>query len=167
MADPFKERIEQIFAALDRYSYYELLNLTPQASPDEIRAAFHRAALSMHPDRFQQNPDSELRSKLYAIYKRVTEGYKVLGDSQDRREYDQGLARGELRLVRLEKKRSGPPRAPTIDHPQARKFFDLAVAAERRSDYKTARLNYKFAADLVGDHPAIQERLERLDREGK
>ena len=165
-ADPFKTRIEQIFADLDRYSYYELLNLTPQASPDEIRDAFHRMALSMHPDRFHTHPDPELRTKLYAIYKRITEGYKVLSESRDRREYDQGLARGELRLVRVERKKSGPSQ-PTVEDPQARRFFDLALAAERRNDLKTARLNYKFARDLVGDHPAILERLERLDREGK
>jgi DnaJ-class molecular chaperone len=167
-ADPFKARIDQIFADLNRYSYYELLNLTQQATPDEIRLAFHRMALSMHPDRFHAHPDPELRRKLYDIYKRITEGYKVLSDSQDRREYDQGLAQGQLRLVRVERKKSGPTRpAAAIDNPQARRFFDLAVAAERRNDLKTARLNYKFAADLAPDHPVIKESLERLDRKDK
>ena len=169
-ADAFKARIEQIFADLDRYSYYELLNLTPQASPDDIRAAFHRMAMTMHPDRFHTHPDTALREKLYTIYKRLTEGYKVLSDSQERREYDQGLAQGHLRLVRTERKKKAGPSistAPALDNPQARRFFDLALAAERRNDFKTARLNYKFARDLVGDHPAILERLERLDQEGK
>jgi curved DNA-binding protein CbpA len=168
-ADPYKTRIDQVYADLDRYTYYELLNLTPQAGPDDIRAAFHRAALSMHPDRFHNHPDASLREKLYVIYKRITEGYKVLSDSQDRREYDEGLARGQLRLVRVEKKKGGPPRpAAGIDNPAARRFFDLALAAERRNDFKTARLNYKFAADLLGgDHPAIAERLAHMDRDDK
>jgi curved DNA-binding protein CbpA len=169
-ADAFKVRIDQIYADLDRYNYYELLNLTPQASPDDIRAAFHRMAMTMHPDRYHTHPDGDLRTKLYAIYKRLTEGYKVLSDSQERREYDQGLTQGHLRLVRVEKKKKVGPSsstAPAIDHPGARRFFDLALAAERRNDFKTARLNYKFASDLAGEHPAILERLERLDREGK
>ncbi len=166
----FKARIDQIFADLERYSYYELLNLQAGAGPDEIRAAFHRMALSMHPDRYQASEDQELRTKLYAIYKRITEGYKVLTDSPLRREYDDGLARGQLRLVRTERKTTGPrpaAAAASFENPQAKKFFDLAVAAERRGDFKTARLNYKFATDLCGEHPAIKERIEKLDREGK
>jgi DnaJ-class molecular chaperone len=165
----FRARIEQIFADLDRYTYYELLNLQPGADADEIRAAFHRMALSMHPDRFQTHPDTDLRSKLYAVYKRLTEGYKVLLDSTLRREYDQALAAGgEVRLVKSERKTTGPrPVASGIEHPQAKKFYDLALACERRNDFKSARLNYKFARDLAGDHPAILERLAKLDREGK
>jgi len=164
----FKARIDQIFADLERYSYYELLNLQASAGPDEIRAAFHRMALSMHPDRYQESSDQDLRSKLYTIYKRITEGYKVLTESPLRKEYDEGLAQGQLRLVRTERKKSGPRQAQaSFDNLQAKKFFDLAVAAERRGDFKTARLNYKFATDLCGEHPAIKERLEKLDREGK
>ena len=53
-----------------------------------------------------------------------------------------------------------------IDHPAAKRFFQLAMAAERSVDLKAAKLNYKFARDLVGDHPAILERLKRLEGEG-
>lgn len=165
----FKARIDQIYTDLERYSYYELLNLAANAGPDEIRAAFHRMALSMHPDRYQTSADEDLRTKLYAIYKRITEGYKVLSESPLRREYDEGLTRGQLRLVRTERKTTGPkPTQASFENPQAKKFFDLALAAERRGDFKTARLNYKFASDLCGgEHPAIKERVEALDRAGK
>jgi DnaJ-class molecular chaperone len=166
----FKQRIDQIHADLERYSYYELLNLAQNAGPDEIRAAFHRMAFSMHPDRYHTHPDAALRDKLYAVYKRLTEGYKVLSDSRLRREYDEGLARGQLRLLQLERRKTGPqqPAPASFENPQAKKFFDLALAAERRGDFKTARLNYKFASDLAGDdHPAIRERLELLERAGK
>jgi curved DNA-binding protein CbpA len=100
MDDRFKARIEQIYADLDRYSYYELLNLTPDATPDQIRAAFHRMALSVHPDRYQQSVDQELRHKIYTIYKRMTEGYRVLMEPRDRRAYDEELPGGQMRLVR-------------------------------------------------------------------
>jgi curved DNA-binding protein CbpA len=165
----FKARIDQIFADLERYSYYELLNLSSDASPDEIREAFHRMALSVHPDRFHTCPDVDLRSKVYAIYKRMTEGYRVLMDSPARREYDQGLAAGQLRLAQHQPERKRAPRRTedTIDNPQARKFFQLAQAAERRGDVKSAKLNYKFAMDLVGSHPAIQARLAALEKTGR
>jgi DnaJ-class molecular chaperone len=164
----FQARIEQIYADLERYSYYELLNLPQSADPDEIRAAFHRMALSLHPDRHHTQPDPDLRTKVYAIYKRVTEGYKVLSESTARKEYDAGLAAGQTRLVRIERQRTGPMREEdTIDHPQAKKFFQLALAAERRGDAKTAKLNYTFALNLIGDHPVVKDRLSRLEKEGK
>lgn len=162
----FKKRIDQIYSDLDRYSYYELLNLTPQALPDAIRAAFHRMALSVHPDRHQYSDDTDLREKVYAIYKRIAEGYRVLMDAESRKEYDEGLSQGQWRLNKVERKKSGPQREEaTIDHPQAKKFFLLALDAERRGDLKGARLNYKFALDLVGEHPTIKEHLQRLEKE--
>jgi curved DNA-binding protein CbpA len=163
----FKARIEQIFADLDQYSYYELLNLSPDASPDDIRAAFHRMALSVHPDRFHTSPDADLRQKVYAIYKRMTEGYRVLMDTPTRREYDQGLAGGKLRLAQQTERKRGPKRTEdTIENPQARKFFQLAQAAERRGDVKTAKLNYTLAMNLVGEHAEIQARLAALEKGG-
>lgn len=159
-----KARITQIYRDLDRYTYYELLKVTPQASPDEIRGAFHRMALSMHPDRYAQNPDAELRRLIYDIYKRVCEGYRVLMDHEQRAEYQQVLARGERRLVKKVRKREGPKRVEqAIKNPQAKKFFTMALAAERRGDLKTAKLNYKFALDLEPDHPTILERKEAVD----
>lgn len=160
----FKARIEQIFNDLDRYNYYELLNLPESSAVDEIRSAFHRMALSMHPDRYQGHPDASLREKLYTIYKRLTEGYKILMDSRDRKEYDVGLAQGQLRLNRVERRNQGPkPKAQSIDNPQARKFFNLAQQAEHKGDLKGAKLNYKFALGLVGEHPLIEEHIARVE----
>lgn len=158
-----KARIAQIFRDLDAYSYYELLKVAPQATHDEIREAFHRMAMSMHPDRYQNFGDEELREQMYAIYKRVTEGYRVLTNHAMRREYDEALSRGELRLQQTERKRSGPKLAAEDLPPAARKFFLLAEDAERRGDKKTAKLNYKFAKDMAEDHPLILERLAALE----
>jgi DnaJ-class molecular chaperone len=161
-----KERIAQIFRDLDAYSYYELLRVAPEATVDEIRGAFHRMAMTMHPDRYQNYGDDELREQLYAIYKRVTEGYRVLTNHATRREYDEALGRGELRLQQTERKRSGPKPAADDIPPAARKFFLLAEDAARRGDKKTARLNYKFALNLAADHPLILERLAAVEGDG-
>jgi DnaJ-class molecular chaperone len=161
----FKARIEQIHADLERYSYYELLNLPREAEPRDIQRAFHRMAYSMHPDRFQLNPDAALRDKLYAVYKRIAEGYRVLMKIETRREYDLGLASGQLRLVKTERKKTGPkPVAEVeIDNPRAKRFFTLGLEAERRGDLKAARLNYQLAKNLLGSHPQIEEKIRELD----
>ena len=79
----------------------------------------------------------------------------------------EALSRGERRLVNKDRKREGPKRVEqAIQNPQAKKFFTLALAAERRGDIKTAQLNYKFALDLEPDHPTILERKEAVDAKG-
>lgn len=164
--EQFKARIEQIYGDLDRYSYYELLNLTPQASPDQIRSAFHRMALSVHPDRYQQTEDQALRTKIYAIYKRMTEGYRVLMEAKDRRQYDEGLRQGQMRLVRTQRKGASLKRTEdAISHPKAKQFFTLGQDAERRGDLKSAKLNYKFALDLAPDHPVIKAAMDKLEQQ--
>jgi DnaJ-class molecular chaperone len=165
-SDQFKARIDQIYRDLERYSYYELLNLSPQATPDEIRAAFHRMALSVHPDRFQQHEDQELRKKIYTIYKRMTEGYRVLTEPKDRRAYNEGLDQGLVRLVRTKRKVASYKRTEdAIDHPKAKKFFEMAQDAERRGDIKNAKINYKFALDMAPDHPVITQAKQRLEQQ--
>ena len=158
----YKRRIDQIYAHLDAYTYYELLKVTPADGPDQIRKSFHRLALSMHPDRFATHPDEDLRNKVYAIYKRMTEAYRVLMKPQSRRDYDENLGRGEKRLSQTAK-RSGIVTREVGLPPEARKFYRLAQGAERRGDIKTARINYKFAQDLAGDHPMIAEKLKALE----
>lgn len=159
-----RARIEQIHRDLEHYSYYELLNLGPTTAADDIRQAFHRMARGLHPDRYQAVADPALRQQVYAIYKRITEGYRVLMDPQLRREYDEALQQGQRRLIKTEREKSVPQRkGDSIANPQARKYFTMAQEAERKGDKKNARLYYKFAADLGGgDDPLIKERLEAL-----
>ncbi len=161
--EQFKARIEQIHRDLNQYSYYELLNLQPNATADQIRAMFHRMALSMHPDRHHTSEDSDLRKKLYVIYKRVSEGYRVLMDPDNRQEYDAMLQEGELRLVRKEKKAAGGPLPENqIKDHNARRFFVIGLKAEREGDLASASLNYKFALDMEPDSSVIQERMRRV-----
>lgn len=159
----FKARVDQIHGDLDAYSYYELLNLKPDAPFDDIRRAFHRMAMSMHPDRHRMNPDEELRDRLYAIYKRITEGYRVLTDDASRRDYDAGLARGELRLVKRERPRFARAE-DAIKNANAKKFFRMAESCERKGDLKNARINYKFALDMEGENEQLTAKLAELEQ---
>lgn len=160
----FVTRIEQIDRDLDRYTYYELFNLPATAMPDEIRRAFHKMALMLHPDRFANHADQSLSERVYRIYKRMTEGYRVLMDPQARRTYDEGLSRGERRYAPTERKRSGPKRPDAeISHPQAKRFFNMALDALRRKDYQGAKMNLQFAKNLAGELPAISEKLAEVE----
>ncbi|MCS7236196.1 MAG: molecular chaperone DnaJ [Armatimonadota bacterium] len=62
--------------------YYEILNVPPDASLEEIKAAYRRLAREYHPDVRKDDPLAEER------FKEINEAYQVLSDPQKRAEYD-------------------------------------------------------------------------------
>jgi len=67
---------------MEQKDYYDILGLTNDANPKQVRDAYRRLALLHHPDRNQNNPEAAERMKA------INESYAVLSDPQKRREYD-------------------------------------------------------------------------------
>jgi molecular chaperone DnaJ len=68
---------------MSKRDYYEILGISKNCSEAELKKAYRRAAQKHHPDRNQDNKDSEDR------FKECKEAYEVLSDSQKRAAYDQ------------------------------------------------------------------------------
>ena len=69
-----------------RYKYYEILEISRNATQEEINRAFRRLAQKYHPDR---NPgDSEAEVK----FKKINEAYQVLSNPTERAAYDNSSA---------------------------------------------------------------------------
>ena len=64
----------------DKRDYYEVLGIGKNASADEIKKAFRRKAVELHPDK--QGGDE-------AKFKEINEAYEVLKDTGKRQRYDQ------------------------------------------------------------------------------
>ena len=62
--------------------YYEILEISRNASSDEIKKAYRRIAMKCHPDRNQGDKEAEEK------FKEATEAYEVLGDLEKRKIYD-------------------------------------------------------------------------------
>jgi len=65
-----------------KYRYYEILEVSRDASQDDVNAAFRRRARQWHPDRNPGNTEAE------ATFRRVNTAYQVLGNEASRAEYD-------------------------------------------------------------------------------
>jgi len=63
--------------------YYEVLGVSRDASPEEIKRAYRSKAKEFHPDK---NPDG--RAQAEAKFKQVAEAYEVLSDPDKRAQYD-------------------------------------------------------------------------------
>ncbi len=64
--------------------YYEVLGVPRTAGAEELKKAYRRRALEVHPDRNPADPHAEER------FKELTEAYAVLGDPARRARYDSG-----------------------------------------------------------------------------
>jgi hypothetical protein len=70
-----------------RFSYYDILGLPEQATPEEIKTAYRSAMLKYHPD-VNTAPNAA------QITQMLNEAYSTLSDSTKRRAYDQSIATG-------------------------------------------------------------------------
>lgn len=69
--------------ALAQKKFYETLEVSKDASDEEIRKAYRRQALKWHPDK-NKDPQAEER------FREIAAAYEVLSDPARRREYDGG-----------------------------------------------------------------------------
>jgi molecular chaperone DnaJ len=67
---------------MSKRDYYEVLEISKSADANEIKKAFRKKAMKLHPDR---NPDDK---EAEAKFKEAKEAYEVLSDDQKRSAYD-------------------------------------------------------------------------------
>ena len=63
---------------------YETLGVAPNASQDDIRKAYRKAAKETHPDLNPGKPEAEKR------FKEINAAYDIVGDADKRKRYDAG-----------------------------------------------------------------------------
>ncbi len=73
--------------------YYQILGVSRNASPDEIKKTYRRLALKYHPDK---NPDDPRAAEQF---KEINEAYEVLSNPEQRQEYDLFGTVGSLRMA--------------------------------------------------------------------
>ena len=68
---------------MSKRDYYDILEVSRNASASELKKAFKKKAMKYHPDRNPDNPEAAKK------FKEAAEAYDVLSDSQKKSAYDQ------------------------------------------------------------------------------
>ncbi len=122
-------------------NYYIILGIAADASLDEVKAAFRRRAMEVHPDTsgLESGPFLELQ-----------EAYGVLSDPERRRRYDH-----QLHPIVARRRPWGPAVEPLVrPRPQAEPFRPT----ESRGGFRTVPLT-----DLMTEHgPTFDELFDRF-----
>ena len=60
-------------------NFYELLEINPNSTPEEIRKAYRKLSLDLHPDRNNNNPEK------VKIFNQITSAYEVLSNLEKKK----------------------------------------------------------------------------------
>jgi tetratricopeptide (TPR) repeat protein len=69
-------------------SYYQILNISKQASEEDIKKAYFQLARKYHPDRFGRSTPAAERVKIEDVFDKITKAYRTLTDRELRKVYD-------------------------------------------------------------------------------
>jgi DnaJ-class molecular chaperone len=110
---------------------YETLGVAPNASQDDIRKAYRKAAKETHPDLNPGKPEAENR------FKEINAAYDIIGDADKRKRYDAG-----------EIDETGAERQPERHFYREYAEADPSARYSRRGPSAGADFDYDVFADL-------------------
>lgn len=114
---------------------YATLDVTSDATLDEIKRAYRRAAMKWHPDR---NPGRE--AEAHAAFQQIRDAYSILSDAEQRRVYDDVFER-EMRRWEAEH---------AAEEAQERQAQEEARRAAQEHYEKMVAIAMRFADDGHG-----------------
>lgn len=89
--DPKVKEAKVQLARMQHFTYFEMFDLTPSATMEEIRARFPKFAAMWHPDRVATPELRAIYTDIFALYNKA---HSTLTDPTNRNEYEDRMAGG-------------------------------------------------------------------------
>jgi molecular chaperone DnaJ len=136
-------------------SYFAILEVTSNATPDEIHSAYRRLAKAYHPDHYEGGGEP---------FRQIQEAYAILGDPVKRRVYEKTLS--HIRVRKPPTVRSDPEPEPLIPESGP---VDMGPLSPIRS-FETFSPSFDEISDWLWNHfstvePTKSGRVEHLTLE--
>jgi curved DNA-binding protein CbpA len=125
--------------------YYQILQVTKNASIEDIKASFRRLARQYHPDVNPNNP------KAAETFKEITQAYEILSDNNKRRRYDRNHHQPS----------TSPRSKPNSQNLGAQDFYFKGIKQSLEKNYRGAIENYTQAIRLNADY--LEAYLKRCE----
>jgi DnaJ-class molecular chaperone len=116
---------------MSREDYYAVLGVSSHATDEEIKKAYRKLALETHPDR---NPGD---SRAEERFKRISEAYGVLSDSQKRAQYD------EYRRYGFQQRPGRPSGATGFGYSQEEIFKDFFASRQAQEVFSEMQREFQ------------------------
>lgn len=150
---------------MDELDYYQLLNVGPDASTNEIRKAFHVSSRSFHPDA-NRDLEGDLRIQCQQISKRITEAYCVLRDTRRRNAYDVKKSEGQSLRIQIAEARNAHVEQRKAERlgatAQGRQFHGKAEAALKAGNLTSAIQHIQMALTFEAGNTGFKSLLDEL-----
>ena len=158
-------------------SYYDVLGVDDNSSPEKLKAAYYQLARSFHPDRFRR-AEASLLSRVESAFARITQAYETLRDEGLRASYNSKLAARrkaeQLAADSAPKTQAPEPVAEGVAEPvipaaeRAEGLFKEGLAALELGQHKVALGFFASASRAVRNEPryraAYGQELARDER---
>ena len=165
MADLAPTEIKALAKILDELDYYQLIHVSPGATPTLVKEAYYATSRAFHPDA-NRHLDRELQSALAKVAKRITEAYSVLRDPRRRHAYDRRLEAGAGIRMQLEEAQAEAGRRSTEERQgrtrEGRQYFNLALTDLKRKDYLAAERHLRTALTFEPGNALFKEQLDAV-----
>ena len=144
------DRINEYDRNLDRWTYYELLYITKNATDADVKKSYRKLVQLMHPDRYGYNLDPDDKEKLERIFNEINLAYNALMDKSERAKYDQSLYTAENQGVSVK---------VSTDVQVARAQYHRGIKALQSKEIVPAIEFFRSAAQLDSSNPEYFAKL--------
>ena len=135
-------------------TYYDVLGVTGEASPQSLKDVYYQLARRYHPDRFRKS-EPALVKKIESAFARLTQAYDTLRDDRLRATYNSKLQarRKAEQFVKSAPKPSAPQQSETVSASTAEAQFKEGLAALELGQRKVALGLFASAASAAPKEP--------------